>query len=150
MLIRKRKKGQAILEMALVFPFFLLVIIGGLIDFGFAFYNFLSLQQIANETAQWAAESLGNGQVQSNSAIMGHAHQRRPAWWTGTFSVAQPQKIPLATDGGKSECISVTITYNSPTYTPFYQTLFQAAAGEPSIRLAAQAAYKIPKFVHTR
>ena len=36
---RKKKKGQAIVEMAILFPVFLLVIVGGVVDFGFAFYN---------------------------------------------------------------------------------------------------------------
>lgn len=32
-----RRNGQAIVEMALLVPFFLLVIVGGIVDFGFAF-----------------------------------------------------------------------------------------------------------------
>ncbi|GAB1353812.1 hypothetical protein MASR1M12_25500 [Erysipelotrichia bacterium] len=41
---RKKNKGQAIVELALVFPFFLLIILGGIIDFGFAFYNYVTLR----------------------------------------------------------------------------------------------------------
>lgn len=146
---KRRRKGQAIVEMALVFPFFLLIVVGGLIDFGFAFYNYLSLQQIANDAAQWGAESLGNGQVQSNSAIVAHANNQRPAWWTGAFTVNTPSLEPLTTDTG-SNAIVVSMTYESPTFTPFYQIIFQATSGAPSIRLAARAAYKIPDFIMTR
>lgn len=142
---KRRRKGQAIVEMALVFPFFLLIVVGGLIDFGFAFYNYLSLQQIANDTAQWGAESAGQGQPQSNSAIVARANNLRPDWWTGTFTVNTPVIGNLTQDAG-SQYVSVTMTYDSPTFTPFYQIIFQAASGAPSIRLGAQAAYKIPKL----
>ncbi|MEW6712585.1 MAG: TadE/TadG family type IV pilus assembly protein [Candidatus Riflebacteria bacterium] len=145
---RRKTKGQAIVEMALVFPFFLLIVVGGLIDFGFAFYNFLSLQQIANETAQWAAESFGSSIPQSNTAIVAHANSLRPNWWTGAFTVNTPFMGNLVQDPG-SQFISVTLSYESPTFTPFWQILFQAATGAQSIRLAAQAAYKIPRMITT-
>jgi Flp pilus assembly protein TadG len=145
-MFRKRKrKGQAIVEMALVFPFFILIIVGGLIDFGFAFYNFLSLQQVANDTSQWAAESMGNEETPTDSEIIAYANARRPQWWTGTFTVSPPQTNELTQTGG--EYVSVLMTYDSPTYTPFYQVMFQAVTGDSSIRLATQAAYKIPELV---
>ncbi len=144
---RRKKKGQAIVEMALVFPFFLLVIVGGIIDFGFAFYNFLSLQQIANDTSQWAAEGNGTTGIVGSSEISQFANSKKPAWWTGTFTVHPPSVNNLAT-GGKF--IRVLLSYESPTYTPFYQTMFQAATGNPTIRLSAYASYKIPEFVATR
>jgi hypothetical protein len=142
---KRKRKGQAIVEMALVFPFFILIIVGGLIDFGFAFYNFLSLQQVANDTAQWAAESQGKGTVPSDSEIIAYANSNRPQWWTGTFTVSPPKTDELTQTGGKY--VSILMTYESPTYTPFYQTMFQAVTGDSSIRLAAQAAYKIPELV---
>lgn len=145
---KRRRKGQAIVEMALVFPFFLLIVVGGLIDFGFAFYNYLSLQQIANEAAQWGAESLGDGQPQTNSAIVARANALRPAWWTGAFTVNTPVTGSLVEDPG-SQYISVSMTYDSPTFTPFYQIIFQATTGASSIRLAALAAYKVPKLITT-
>jgi hypothetical protein len=144
---KKRKKGQAIVEMALVFPFFLLVVVGGLIDFGFAFYNFLTLQQIANDAAQWAAESNGTAGVTSQTSISDYANSRRPSWWTGAFTVHPPRITPLTTGG---QTITLLVSYESPTYTPFYQTIVSATSGSSSIRLAAAAAYKIPEIVATR
>lgn len=147
MIRKKRKNGQAIVEMALIFPFFLLIIVGGIIDFGFAFYNFLSLQQIANDTAQWAAESNGTTGVTSQSLISNYANTRRPSWWTGAFTVHPPQITNLASGG---QTIRLILSYESPTYTPFYQTIVGAVSGSPSIRLAAAAAYKVPEVVATR
>ena len=85
---RRKTKGQAIVEMAMVFPFFLLIVVGGIIDFGFAFYNYQTLQQIANDTAQWAAESLKD--VNDTGAIVEYANGMRPTWWTGAYTVSTP------------------------------------------------------------
>lgn len=139
---RRKRKGQAIVEMALVFPFFLLIIIGGLIDFGFAFYNFLTLQQLANDTAQWAADNDA-----TDAQISDYANTRRPNWWTGSFTIHPLAPTVLVTGG---ETANVLLSYESPTYTPFYQTMLSATTGNPSIRIAALAAYKKPEFVKTR
>lgn len=144
---RRKKRGQAIVEMALVFPFFLLIIIGGIIDFGFAFYNFLALQQIANDTAQWAAETNGTSGHTGGAEISSFANSKKPQWWTGNFTVSPPKLSTLGTGG---TTLGVGITYESPTYTPFYQTMFQATTGSSHIKLVAYAAYKIPQFVVTR
>lgn len=143
---RKRKKGQALVEMAMVFPFFLLIIVGGLIDFGFAFYNYLTLQQIANDVAQWAAES--NGSIgQPESSIGPYAFSQKPSWWTGNFTVHPPQTIQVSNN---ENVIKIGMTYESPTYTPFYQIIFKAGSGSTSIKLSTIAAYKIPAVVFTR
>jgi len=141
---RKFKKGQSLVELAIVFPFFLLIILGGIIDFGFAFHNFLTLQQIVNDTAQWAAEV---NKMQNSSQVVEHANSLKPSWWAGAFTVHSPVLSKLDGDG---EIVSVTITYQSPTYTPFYQTVMQSTSGTSDIRLAAQAAYKIPTSVTVR
>ena len=142
---RRKTKGQAIVEMAVVFPFFLLIIVGGIIDFGFAFYNYLSLQQIANDTAQWATDNYYASSV-TTSMIANYANTRKPSWWKGNFTVS-PQIVKLPTG---ENTVEVDLTYESPTYTPFYQTMFKAASGNPSIRLVTKAVYKIPEFVITR
>lgn len=147
MFLRKRKKtkGQAIVEMAIVFPFFLLIIVGGIIDFGFAFYNYISLQQIANDTAQWATDNYQASSV-TTAMISQHATGRKPAWWKGNFTVTP--KISQLPTGEKT--VEVFLSYESPTYTPFYQTMFRAASGNSSIKLTSKAVYKIPEFVITR
>lgn len=140
----RRKKGQSLVELALVFPFFLLIVVGGIIDFGFAFYNFLTLQQITNDTAQWAAEIL---KTEDESAILDKGNALKPTWWSKPYTVQRPEWYDLATGG---RYVKIVITYNSPTYTPFYQTMLQATSGDPTLKLAAMASYKIPEFVTTR
>jgi Flp pilus assembly protein TadG len=134
---QRKRKGQAIVEFAMVFPFFLLVVVGGIIDFGFAFYNYQTLQQIANDTAQWAAESLKD--ETNASAITEYANSLRPSWWTGSFTVGTPTWVDLTTTG---KIINVSVAYTSPAYTPFYQTMFSATTGNKGIQLSATASYK--------
>jgi len=134
---RRKRKGQAIVEFAMVFPFFLLIVVGGIIDFGFAFYNYQTLQQIANDTAQWAAESLPD--PNNITAITEYANKQRPTWWTGAFTVNTPTWTDLTTSG---QLINISVSYTSPAYTPFYQTMFSAATGNNGIQLATTASYK--------
>ncbi|PKL43982.1 MAG: hypothetical protein CVV41_09470 [Candidatus Riflebacteria bacterium HGW-Riflebacteria-1] len=140
----RRKKGQAIAEMALLFPFFLLVIVGGIIDFGFAFYNSLTLQQIANDSAQWAADN----NITVNQEITNYINGRKPGWWSqDTFKITTPEQVALPSGG---TVLRIRISYDSPTYTPFYQTMLSGITGAPSIKLAALASYKFPQHVYTK
>ena len=135
----KKRRGQALVEFALVFPFFLLIVIGGIIDFGFAFYNHLTLQQIVNNTAKFAAYN-NSSTIRTSE----YANSLKPKWWDGSFSVypSEPQEMKT---GGK--IYKVTISYDSPTYTPFYKTMYKATKGTTYIKLYAQAAYKAPEHL---
>ena len=50
----KRQKGQVIVEFALVLPFFLLVVFG-IIYFGFCFKDYIALSNVARSSAREAA-----------------------------------------------------------------------------------------------
>ena len=52
-LFRRKEDGQAMLEFALVLPIFLLILCG-IIDFGWLFYNQLALNNICREGARYA------------------------------------------------------------------------------------------------
>ncbi len=149
---RAGSRGQVLVEMAVVMPFFLLVILGGIVDFGMAFHNFAVLQQIADDTARYAAEENGSHGFTSVGPISRYAQTRKPSWWTGTFIVHPPETIPLVTppDATTPKVVRITISYCSPTYTPFYHTMFSAVSGFSSIRIQATAAYKIPRVLLTR
>lgn len=51
--MRKSEAGQSMVEMALVLPI-LLLLIGGIMDFGWLFYNQLALTNAAREGARYA------------------------------------------------------------------------------------------------
>ena len=51
--LKKSQAGQAMVEMALVLPI-LVVLIGGILDFGWLFYNKIALNNAAREGARYA------------------------------------------------------------------------------------------------
>jgi len=51
--LRKREQGQALVEFAIVLPI-LLMVVCGIIDFGWLFYNQLSVQNACREGARFA------------------------------------------------------------------------------------------------
>lgn len=141
----KKKRGQAIVELALLFPVFLLVIIGGIVDFGFAFYNMLALQQVANDAAQTGAEkNFSDNQLQNYI----NSYKAPPVGWksSGIYNA----NISAITMSDGSVMKRVSLEYNSKIYTPFYQTAIQTVTGHDYLVLRTQATYKVPKTVRNR
>ncbi len=146
----RKRKGQSIVEMALIFPFFLLIIVGGIVDFGFAFYNALALQQLTNDAAIFAAERCDASAITGNPRITNFiANYQSPpiSWHTANIYNATVTNLPMR-DGSIMK--SVSISYNSQVYTPFYQTLVNAINGNSHIRITSKAVYKVPNVTKTR
>lgn len=57
----KKESGQAIVEFAIVLPI-LLIILCGIIDFGWVFYNMLSLENCTRDGARYATVNAGNSE----------------------------------------------------------------------------------------
>ena len=145
MLNRKRKRGQSIVEMSLIFPLFLLIIVGGIVDFGFAFYNMLALQQLANDAATNCAErNMTNTQVENYIAN----YNTPPINWRETGIYSATVSTITMNDGSRMKRIA--LEYNSKTYTPFYQTVLNNITGHDFIVLRTQATYKVPNTVRNR
>ena len=53
-MVRKKEEGQAMVEFALVLPL-LLVLLFGIIDFGWLFYNKIDVNNASREGARYAA-----------------------------------------------------------------------------------------------
>jgi len=134
----RSRRGQSLVELAMVFPFFLLIIIGGIIDFGFALHNVVTLQQLTNDAAQWGAEK-----NRSDEEIIAFISSRKPTSFKGSFTVMCPQRVKLASGG---QAIKICLSYESPAYTPFYKAMLKGTTGNDSIRISALAAYKIPDY----
>ncbi|MFZ2957780.1 MAG: TadE family protein [Candidatus Ozemobacteraceae bacterium] len=144
-MINQRKwsaKGQMIVEFAFVFPFFLLVIFGGLIDFGIAFNNILTLQEIANAAAQ-AGGDAGVADAASSAALtVNNLRSQLNLQLYSNFEWSSELASRADAVGGYS-VISVHVKANSRIFTPFYQTMFGAISGSPSLPIVAQAVYPI-------
>lgn len=54
--VRTRSRGQALVEMALITPI-LLLLVGGIVQFGILFWGQNTLNQVARDTGRWAATS---------------------------------------------------------------------------------------------
>ena len=65
----KREDGQAMVEFALVLPIFLLILCG-IVDFGWLFYNQLSLNNACREGARYAVVNTAEGS--DTQAIKNH------------------------------------------------------------------------------
>ncbi|NLV93194.1 MAG: pilus assembly protein [Candidatus Riflebacteria bacterium] len=137
---KKRSRGQAVVELAIVFPFFLLIIVGGIVDFGFSIYNYLTLQQIVSDTASWGAEN-----KKSDAEITEYANKLKPTWWKGEYKIHKLERLELPET--KGNVIKLTITYETPMMTPFYQILLDAARKKTSILIAAMAVSKESEFL---
>ena len=91
-LFRRREDGQAMLEFALVLPIFLLILCG-IIDFGWLFYNQLALNNICREGARYAV--VNTAADYSTESIMRHVDDYIEA----TYVIGE---------------VDVTVTYSKP------------------------------------
>ena len=133
----KYKNGQALVEFALVLPLFLLIIIGGIIDFGLSINNKITLQNLAGDIAKWGAlnhktnEEINNYFISQNKSNL-HCQ------------LSKIERIKL-NNGGNA--IKIVISYENPMLTPFYQILLEKIVDKQSITIKAIAVYKEPEYI---
>ena len=109
----KREDGQAMVEFALVLPIFLLILCG-IIDFGWLFYNQLSLNNACREGARYAVVNTADGS--NTQAIINHINNSI----TTVF----------ANDG-----VSIEIEYSSPA---------DPTAGDITVSMEADISFFTP------
>lgn len=136
----KNKTGQAIVEFAIVFPFFLLIIIGGIIDFGISINNYIILQNIVNNTAEWGAK---NNKNQKEIEIF--LKKQKPISWQNDLQINQIKNLKLKTSG---TALKVSVSYINPTITPFYQIITNKILKSNGIKITSEAFFKIPEKIH--
>lgn len=66
---RHRSRGQSLAEFALVFPI-LMLIIGGIIQFGIIFWGQNTLNQVVRDTGRWAATQQGDCETAGGKAAL--------------------------------------------------------------------------------
>ena len=133
-----------------MFPFFLLIVVGGIIDFGFTFYNMIALQQLSDDVALYAAEGKGSSLgLPSIGDITTYVTNKKPTWWAGEITTTV---LPdgVVSDGSANKVKKIKLSYESPLYTPFWQTATQVVGGNKSITLSVMSAYQVPAVVITR
>lgn len=89
----KREDGQSMVEFALILPIFLLILCG-IIDFGWLFYNQLSLNNACREGARYAV--VHTAENADTQAIINHIEN-------------------LSTNVFANDGVDITVTYSAPS-----------------------------------
>lgn len=105
--------GQAMVEFALILPIFLLILCG-IIDFGWLFYNQLSLNNACREGARYAV--VNTAENADTSSIISH--------------IEKTTTTVFANDG-----VDITVTYSSPS---------DPTAGDITVSLKADISFFTP------
>ena len=120
---RKRTRGQALAEFAIVFPVFMLIV-GGIIQFGIIFWGQNTLNQIVRDTGRWAASQTDcsdtTGVIQTAndvaaaSSLIGYTTNS----WTGSnVKVSWTGTCPPVTNQDVG-WVTISITHQVPVFFP--------------------------------
>ncbi len=118
---RHRSRGQAIVEFALVFPLFILLL-AGMIDFGIALYDYMTIINAARDGARLGADLCGETSPPCTSTIT--ARVNLPVGGL-TFACTTPGGAGTSCDSGGAKgggSVSVTASY---TYQMIWPLAFQ-------------------------
>jgi Flp pilus assembly protein TadG len=119
---RRRSRGQALVEFALVMPIFI-VVMGGVIQYGILLWSQNTLTQIVNDAGRWSAAqascSTGNDLAQAHSL----ASASTLIGYSGSFasenaSYTDPVNCPPL-NNAVSNYITIALTYQVPVFFPF-------------------------------
>lgn len=132
---RLSSKGQAVVEFALVLPFFLLIIVGGIIDFGVGINNYITLQNLISSSAEWGAK-YGKNQKEIEQFINNNKPQ-------SLNNIEFKSEIIKLQTGGSVLKISAYCII--PAITPFYKIITNNLTNTHGIKISTASAFKIPE-----
>lgn len=105
----RKDDGQAMVELALILPVLLLIIMG-IIEFGFMFNNYLTLNNVSREAARYA--SLGG----TDSEAVVRATEIAPNLDSAKLTIVI---TPSESSRGRGDSVEVVVTYQYSLLTPF-------------------------------
>jgi Flp pilus assembly protein TadG len=112
-MIKRNVKGQSLVETALVLPIILLLLMG-IIDFGFMFNNYLMVGNASREGARKAAAGATDSEIR---ALVGNASATLDASrMTVTITPSQLQRK-------KGDEVAVTVDYDYSMITPIISSI---------------------------
>ena len=103
-LIRRSERGASLIETALVLPL-LLLLVGGIVDFGFAFNNYITITNAAREGARYASRFPNDADGILNAA-------KQEATNFGVILTDDELTISPDPPGGAGTTITVTIEHD--------------------------------------
>jgi len=108
------EKGQSMVEFALIMPILLLIIVG-IIEFGFMFSSFLTLTNASREAVR--ALSLGSTDASATQRAKDSSMNLDPTQLVVIINPSGSTRSP-------GDSVTVTITYEYDFLTPFMEKLF--------------------------
>ena len=124
--IIKKEHGQAMVEFALVLPI-LLLLIGGIIDFGWIFYNNISANNACREAARYVGIHYridpinGDDSIAESKALLKVQENTLPSFTIETVTVDNELEIP--SNLNSEEYITVNLAGKVIVLTPILQTI---------------------------
>jgi hypothetical protein len=118
----RRSRGQSLAEFAIVFPV-LMLILGGIIQFGIIFWGQNTLTQVARDTGRWAASQttcptvatvtpIANS-IAGSSSLIGY-----PSSGLGVSVLMSGDPCPVA-DNSKVAYVTINLSHQVPIFFPF-------------------------------
>lgn len=146
--MKKLKKGQALVEFALVLPIFLIVIFA-IIDFGRVLHSWASLSNQCINAARAATKR--NSFLFGRSLFLSDSHADKESVIKAFWSVQSPfmsNKRDFNVDNTDNEptlsgvetsnpTVSVSATYKLGLLTPFISSIFSSGDGTYTVKAAA-------------
>jgi Flp pilus assembly protein TadG len=122
---RHRSRGQSLAEFALVFPI-LMLIVGGIIQFGIIFWGQNTLTQVARDTGRWASTQVTcpttatvlptANNIAGQSSLIGYT---TGSWTAANVAVALSGDPCPVTDNTQVAFVTITVTHQVPIFFPF-------------------------------
>jgi Flp pilus assembly protein TadG len=117
---RQLDRGQSLVEFALVFPIFIILILG-IIDFGMGLKSWIDITNSAREAARWAAVNCGGGS-HTDSEVVQKAVDKADGLGVNTSrfsaSVDTDDGVSCSDDGNSGQSIVVRVHYDYDLITP--------------------------------
>lgn len=128
-IVGKRSRGQSLAEFAIVFPI-LMLIIGGIIQFGLIFWGLNTLTQVVRDTGRWAATQIDctnatpvitkANAIAAQSSLIGYTAGEFNGTNTTVVWRSEPPSGPCPpTDNSEEAWVTITISHTVPTFFPF-------------------------------
>ena len=109
-----KENGQSMVEFALIMPILLLILVG-IIEFGFMFSNFLTLTNASREAVR--AISLGSSDASATQRAKDTSINLDPTQIVVVINPSDSNRDP-------GDSVTVTITYEYDFLTPFMERIF--------------------------
>lgn len=115
------ERGASAVEFALVL-LLLMLLLTGIIQFGYTFYQYLQVEHAAREGARWASLRTAAGTVSMPGTTKYHAASAAPGLNLNDGQIGisvDGSTRTTALDSDSSKPVRVTVTYESPVLMPF-------------------------------